>query len=460
MIPGVRRLLGIDSTLGPPLTAVTPRAYARNLDRFQKDCHQVLCRDYSSPRDEVFCKLIALKVTNAFAVDYQFRKRHSVLAGFPVQLQMDPTNACHMHCPSCLHSANPEWSSRFDWPSGSLTQKQFSDFCSAFAPFATSIALFRDGEPLLHRQLPEFVRTAKRYLLQTLTSTSLSMRIDADALVESGLDRLNAAIDGGSESSYERYRRGGDFKLVLENLRSIVRARNARASRKPWLVWQFLAFEHNAHEISATAELARQIGVDQFTVAKPHSVEHDDPEIRVAEDAPFGETVFSEHSNWWQTKDREAAAIHKDLVDDLFQESWVDRFAPVEDEKTVPSSSCSWLYYSLTMDGARRITPCCLPPMGAPEPRHLVYSNFDGANTREVLNSPDAVTARRECRRNVGESSSGHAPQPYCLNCDQNPPPPMLADVAAYVRSVDDRGALPPTVTEALSASPVFSWNP
>jgi hypothetical protein len=65
--------------------------------------------------------------------------------------------------------------------------KQFDEFCDQFGPFATKIALFRDGEPLLHRRFAELVSLAKNYLLYTLISTSLSMRIDADALVCVGL---------------------------------------------------------------------------------------------------------------------------------------------------------------------------------------------------------------------------------------------------------------------------------
>jgi MoaA/NifB/PqqE/SkfB family radical SAM enzyme len=428
------------------------------LDKFQNDAFIRLRVCYPKAVSDSFCRLVALKIANALAADFHFRQRHSSLVSRPIQLQVDPTNVCHMHCPACLHSANTAWASRFDWPSATLSVGEFEEFCNEFGPYATSIALFRDGEPLLHRRFPEFVAAARSHLLYTVTSTSLSTRIDAEALVASGLDRLVAAIDGATSATYSRYRRGGDFGLVLDNLRNIVRARKAQSTRKPWLVWQFLAFEHNVHEVELAGKLAREIGIDELVVAKPFSVEHDEPGVKVADSAPFGETVFSKPRNWCLAQDRISAAQNAECIERIFNESWADRYSASGDR--LPSGEnkalCSWLYYSLTMDAARRVTPCCLPPMGLPEPRHLVYSTFSG-KTEDVVNSLDAVMARRHCRRAPVEVESSR-PLPYCISCTENPPPPMLPDVSAYVNAVDELRALPAAIHARLAASPLFTW--
>ena len=464
MLTAVRRLLGFDPEVRPPsVNLLDASDFFSALDKFQREAFRRLRLRYPDPGSDSFCKLVALKTANAFAADYHFQHRHVALISRPVQLQVDPTNACHLHCPSCLHTANTAWASRFDWPSATLRVGEFDEFCNEFGPFATSIALFRDGEPLLHRRFPEFVRLAKSHLLYTVTSTSLSMRLDAESLVASGLDRLVAAIDGASAATYSRYRRGGDFGLVIDNLRAIVRARKAQSSLKPWLVWQFLAFEHNAHEVEVAARLAREIGIDQLVVAKPYSVEHDDPTIKVAEAAPFGETFFAEPRNWCAATEHTSVNRNAERIDLIFSESWADRYGTigkVERASSPANRACSWLYYSLTMDAARRITPCCLPPMGAPEPRHLVYAKFDGKNTSEVVNSFDATLARRQCRSGRQRDVEAEGPLPYCIICRENPPPPMLPDVAGYLLSVDERHAFPAAIRAALAASPVFAWSP
>ncbi len=459
----LKRLLGLlklDRKVHPPPTdLIDDLAYFRALDKFQLNAFRCLRRFYPEPEAETFCKLVALKAANAFAANYQFTKRHSVLLSHPVQLQIDPTSACNLHCPACLHTANPGWRSRFDWPTATLDVNQFDEFCREYGPFAISIAFFRDGEPLLHPRFPEFAAAAKNHIAYTVACSNLSMRIDADALVASGLDRLEAAIDGGSAETYQRYRRGGDFDLVIENLRAIVRARRAQAACTPWLVWKFLAFKHNVHEIERAGELAREIGLDQIIVGKPYSVAHDDPDIQVAERAAFGEKSFRKPLSWFPAKDRSSVMCNSVRIDAIFGEKWADRYESVADLGRPSESvrgSCTWLYYSLTMDAAGRITPCCLPPMLQPDPRHLVYANFNGKSSRDVVNSPDVIRARRDCR-SEHESYQHCEPMPYCILCDQNPLPPMLANFAVYLRSVDDRKALPAAIPAALDTSPLFA---
>ena len=48
------------------------------------------------------------------------------------------------------------------------------------------------------------------------------------------------------------------------------------------LSWNFLAFEHNAHEIPAAERMARKLGVNLFRVVNPFDVSWDDPAIRPA----------------------------------------------------------------------------------------------------------------------------------------------------------------------------------
>ena len=463
VLNAVRRVLKLDPEVRPPsIDSPDMGTFFSGLDKFQRVVFRRFRLRYPETHADSFCKLVALKTANAFAADYHFQRRDSVLLSYPVQLQVDPTNACHLHCPACLHSGNDAWASRFDWPRATLAVEQFDEFCNEFGPFAVNMALFRDGEPLLHRRFPEFVTLARSHLLYTTTSTSLSMKLDANALVASGLDTLVAAIDGASPATYSRYRRNGDFGLVIENLRSIVRARRAQSSLKPWLVWQFLAFEHNVHEVEFARRLASEIGVDQLVVAKPYSVEHDDPDIKVADPAPWGETFFAKPRNWCAETERASITRNADRIDELFNESWADRYSVISGAESGarPGHSCNWLYYSLTMDGARRITPCCLPPMGPPEPRHLVYSNFNGRNPDEIINSFDAALARRECRNGNPSQMAGERPSPYCITCTDNPPPPVLPNVAGYLSAVDVRRALPASVPAALAASPLFSWPP
>src|SRR4030095_15440421 len=118
MLSAVRRFLSFDSDVRPPSNELrNPSYFFTALDKFQSEAFNRLRVRYPKPANESFCKLVALKIANALAADYHFLNRHTALLSRPVQLQVDPTNVCHMHCPACLHSANASWASRFDWPS-------------------------------------------------------------------------------------------------------------------------------------------------------------------------------------------------------------------------------------------------------------------------------------------------------------------------------------------------------
>ena len=86
--------------------------------------------------------------------------------------------------------------------------------------------------------------------MSTSLSASLSVqRFESHAYVESGLDFMVLSIDGVTQPVYERFRRNGDLELVLRKVRRLVDVKRELRKRAPVLSWNFLAFEHNAHEI-------------------------------------------------------------------------------------------------------------------------------------------------------------------------------------------------------------------
>ncbi len=203
----------------------------RFADSFQSRMFELFLRGYGT---EPFAKLLALKLSNLAVAQYHYRRRHSVLVSRPVQLTVDPTNACQLGCPACVHTTNAPYAAIFDWPRQTLPVETHDRFLAGMGPFALSTLLYNYGEPLLHKQFSKFVQSAKKYLLFVHTSTNLSMPLsDPDELVNSGLDRMVLSIDGTTQETYERYRRNGNLELVFENVRKLVAARKRSGLRTP-----------------------------------------------------------------------------------------------------------------------------------------------------------------------------------------------------------------------------------
>ena len=426
--------------------------FMRFMDSFQGRLYERLRRQYE---DEPFCQLLTLKLCNLAIARYHFANRHAVLMSRPLQVTVDPTNACQLGCPGCVHTTNREYAERFDWPRSTLPHPVFERFLEDTGAYALSVFLYSYGEPLLHRRFADFVRSAKQYLQFTLASTNLSMPLsDPESLVTCGLDRLVLSIDGATPAVYEKYRRKGQLSLVLDNLRNIVASKKRLRSPTPYLIWQFLTFEHNAHEIELAAEMAREIGVNEIMIRTPFDVDLDDPGIRSVRAPGRGTRTFIRWDGRWCSADqRRAVAARAPGIQKLFDRSWEQRFhdtpGPAEENRRA-SPTCDWLYQNLTLDGAARVMPCCMAPDKGD--KRLVFANFPGA---DPVNSPMATLARLAFadRAAFRRQSADVAPAgiPFCATCTEKPGPYGLINVEADIRALDAQLAVPRSLRWALT---------
>jgi pyruvate-formate lyase-activating enzyme len=428
-------------------------------DSFQAQLFSDLLSRY---RHETFSKLLALKITNLAVARYHHRHRHSILMSRPVQLTVDPTNVCQLGCPGCVHSSNEPYRELFDWPRKALAVDVHDRFLETMAPFAFATVLYSYGDPLLHRKFADFVRSSKKYLLSTLTSTNLSMPLDdPEDLVASGLDRIVVSIDGTTQDIYERYRRSGNLELVFENVRKLVTAKKRLGMRSPYLVWQFLTFEHNSHQVKEAIVMARELGVNEIVIDTPFGVEADDPSIHAVRVPDEGVHVIDPWDGSWCTSESKQALDRvASTIESEFDRSWEQRLeeaGPHNDEGSPRgSSTCDWLYQNVTLDGASRVMPCCMAPVKST--KNLVFANFDSGIDRDpekIVNSRMAVSARLAFSDRSGYESRiaqlSEGQQPYCAECREKPAPYGLLHVAGDISLLDTLGVIPAPVREALT---------
>jgi MoaA/NifB/PqqE/SkfB family radical SAM enzyme len=322
----------------------------------------------------VEAQALALKILNLFLAGYHLRARDTALISHPFGIVIDPSNVCQLSCPGCVHSQNSELVTQFDWPNATMAEPLLTRLLKLYGPTAIGVYFCNYGEPLLNLKTPRLIRMAKTYLASTALSTSMSVqRFDAEAYVRSGLDLMIISIDGATQAVYERFRRGGNLELVLENLAGLVEAKRQLGSRTPVLSWNFLAFEHNAHEIPVAETMARKLGMNVFRVVRPFDVSWDDPQIRPADVKPSVKrldwTSISNPGENWNPfpHDLEAEAIGA-----VFQKGF-----EVTSSSRRPAASghtCHWLYKNIVMDASGRVLPCC----GAPRrDAKLTFGSFD-----------------------------------------------------------------------------------
>jgi MoaA/NifB/PqqE/SkfB family radical SAM enzyme len=356
---------------------------------------------------------LTLKVLNLFLGRYHFKARSTSLLSRPFGLVVDPTNVCQLACPGCVHSNSKQALRLFDWPNGTLSENRLSALLKRYGPHAIGALFYNYGEPLLNLNTPKLIRMAKAWLMGTSISTTLSVRkFDAEAYVESGLDFMGLSIDGATQPVYQRFRRNGDLQLVFDNLRKLVDAKRKLGKRYPVLAWNFLAFEHNAHEIPLAADMARKLGVNLFNVARPFDVSWDDAEIRPAalEAGAFGVrrldrlSTMKQSTNWNPFPE----SVDGSAILEAYGNPWEEQTAG--ESPASPGHTCHWLYKNIVMDATGRITPCC----GAPRPDiNLVFGNFDGNGS-----DPFDSEKYREARGWFSGKIPGAADAPHCTRCE------------------------------------------
>ena len=417
-----------------------PRAFLTLLESSKAVVYECLAERVPSP---TAARALTLKVLNLCLARYHFTARSTEVYSKPLGLVVDPINNCNLACPGCVHSARSTQEKLFQWNSGMLSEARFGALLRRYGVSALEIMLCNYGEPLMNPLTPSFIRLARAYLMRTGLSTNMTVRrFDAQAYVDSGLDFMTLSLDGATQGVYEKYRRKGDLSMAFENIRKLVAARREAGRSNPILSWQFLAFEHNAHEIDDAIGIARQLGVDQFIVAMPFDVSWDDPGIHPAAGVEARVVPFTADAdrhmkeNWLPFPDELRAAE----IDAAFEAGWAGELArAAEVNGPRPSHSCHWLYRNLVMDANGRVIPCCAAPKAGAD---LVFDIFPETDARDAFNSPKYRLARTAFADPqaypAAREKSGLAGDPYCVTCEWNQETAHTdnAQVEQYLRTV------------------------
>ncbi len=169
-----------------------------------------------------------LRYLNHIPTGLAYLLRRERAWGQPVFFTIETINSCNFRCVYCPQSA-PE--SHFVNGRGSMALEDFkriiANLRSAFN--VRIVSLHRDGEPLLNRQLEEFVSHLTGLGVYVTISSNCSLLPEARALslVRSGLHMVGTDFCADPEL-YERMRVRGSWEATLDGIRNLLRAATAQ----------------------------------------------------------------------------------------------------------------------------------------------------------------------------------------------------------------------------------------
>ena len=178
-----------------------------------------------------------------------------------MKARLEAFPACQLKCPACPTTSG---AIRPAIVPGQLTPALFEKFLDQ-SPSLRIVELSNYGEVFLNKSLGAILdlAAARGISVSIENGANLNQMDDglADTLVRTGVTELKCSIDGATQETYAKYRVKGDLAQVLANIDLINEAKRRHGSERPNLIWQFIVFGHNEHEIADARIMAAQRGM-------------------------------------------------------------------------------------------------------------------------------------------------------------------------------------------------------
>ncbi|MBR9677236.1 radical SAM protein [Candidatus Woesearchaeota archaeon] len=207
------------------------------------------------------------RIFNLALVQLSMKLKLSRTLGKPYSIMIEPTNSCNLNCPLC-----PTGNKSDTRKKGYMTFETYKKVIDELAPYLYEVVMWNYGEPFLNPLTYDFISYAKQKRIpKVIASTNAHLFKDDKAikkLINSGLDRLIISLDGMTKGTYEKYRRGGNIKQVLETIKKIMATKKALKVKNPFVELQFIVMRQNEHELPLIKNFAKEAGVDALNLKK------------------------------------------------------------------------------------------------------------------------------------------------------------------------------------------------
>lgn len=276
----------------------------------------------------------------------------------PIYVEIGPTNRCNHRCSFCALDWLETGKADIDSEIMIETLKDMADFGVKSVMFAG------EGEPLLHRDICDFVWQSKEQGMDVaITTNGVPFTQKKAEKCLPHLSWMRFSIDAGTPKEYARVHgtRAEDFHRVLRNLERACTIRDTGGYQVVIGV-QALLTTDALEGISNLARLAKKVGADNLQI-KPYS-QHPSSKNRLAID----------YRDYLSLED-ELNEHNSDDFEVIFRKKTIQRLIQKRDYK-----KCHGLPFFALIDARGNVLPCNLF-YGDPE---LTYGNLYSKRFSEI----------------------------------------------------------------------------
>jgi pyruvate-formate lyase-activating enzyme len=166
---------------------------------------------------------------------------------FPRNIMVELTNACNHKCIFC---ANPKMEREVGRIDPKLLTRVLGE---AYRLGAREIGFYTTGDPLIHKDLPEFVREAKAIGFEYAyisTNGALASKERIQQIVDAGIDSVKFSINAGDRTTYALIHGRDDWDTVIKNLKYLSALRGT-IGRELKLAITYVVTDQNRSQMSA-----------------------------------------------------------------------------------------------------------------------------------------------------------------------------------------------------------------
>lgn len=318
------------------------------------------------------------KFRNLCSNYYQFWAGKTEITGYPFEIIIDPTNICNFRCPLCVTGQNKNAR-----PNGMMPFDDFTRIINEIGKWLYKVRFYSWGEPLLHKDIYNMISYSSKNNIGTEMSTNFYnfSAQNVDNLMDSGLENLIISLDGATKSTYAKYRQGGEFDKIIDNIQTVMSMKKVKKSQFPHVEIQFLVMKNNEHEIEDIKKLANKLGVDRLRIF-PITINVKEP---------------NQVRDWLPNNEKWSRYNYQTLEDKIYKKR----------------RRCEWLWRSAVINWDGTISPCCVF-----EGPKADLGSLKGKTFLEVWNN-DAYRASRGIFTQNGKNSSPI--NTICTSCKGNP---------------------------------------
>ena len=183
----------------------------------------------------------------------------TILESFPRRLVFELTNVCNLNCVMCGRNAADFKPSVFDM-----------DVFRSFEPLMDTVeevTLMGWGEPTIHPHFNEMLKIINNHSARKYFCTNgMNLKKIKDAIFDYNVDVFAVSLDGATDETNSKIRRGSKIDVITEDLKEIIHIRDTNSLKYPWVNFVFCAMQSNIKELPALVRLASEVGIDEVKV--------------------------------------------------------------------------------------------------------------------------------------------------------------------------------------------------